>query len=61
MKILLIACFIYIIFIIALKLFQKFCLWLVWDCKKEFKFVQKYAHIIFGIGIGRLPRKVKKQ
>lgn len=57
--------FITLTLIIIFKLFQKLCLWFVWDYQfkdensRLCKLSQKYTHILFGIGIGRFPRKGK--
>jgi hypothetical protein len=43
--------------ILPLRLFRRFCLWLVLDSNIRLGILAPY---IFGIGIGRMPRKVKK-
>ena len=51
--------------IIGIKIFQKWCLWFVFDYEfkdensRLCKISQKLAPYLLGIGLGRFPRKVK--
>lgn len=53
--------------LILFKLFQRFCLWLVCDCKFNnentwyCRLTQRLAPILLGIGMGKMPRKVNKK